>query len=178
MYYLYQEDVDDNKTVFKRLGRVSLAGCTNGLIAMYLKKTIDSTATEPYCWHITRDKLFEILSLRGNALVIDVKPNSKEELSLFKIKNIWGYSSSGWTPILLELKRIVHDESPDRYDRKNVELEDYKEGDSVFTLLYLKGTIRNGKLECKWVFPGPSPTNSVLLWTDARNYFIRKMSNG
>lgn len=48
MYYLYQEDVDDNKTVFKRLERVSLAGCTRGLIARYLKKTIDNSITEPY----------------------------------------------------------------------------------------------------------------------------------
>jgi len=179
MYYLYQEDVEDNKIVFKRLERISLAGHINGLIARYLKKTINNSITEPYPWHIESDKLFNTLDLPGNALVIDVKPNSKDKISLFKVKNIWGYSRSGWTPIMLELKTIVHDKNLDGYNRENVEpeKESYEKGDSVFTFLYLRGTIQNGKLvgEGKWCFPGPSPTNSVLLWPRARDYFISKM---
>jgi len=115
MYYIYQEEMADNKVVFRQIEKTSLAGCTNGLIARYLKKTINNSITEPYPWHIESDKLFNTLDLPGNILVIDVKPNSKTELSLFKIKNIWGYSSSGWTPIMLELKEIVNDENPDDY---------------------------------------------------------------
>ena len=86
MYYLYQQDVEDYKTVFKRLERISLAGRISGLIARYLKKIINSSVTEPHAWHVASDKLFNILGLPGNTLVIDVKPNSKKELSLFKIK--------------------------------------------------------------------------------------------
>jgi len=175
MYYIYKEEMEDNKVLFRQIKVTHLAGCTNGLIAKYLKKTINNSVTEPYAWHIASDKLFKTLCLPGNILVIDIKPNSKEELSLFKIKNIWGYSSSGWTPIMLELKIIVHNKNPDDYNRESVEPENYEESDSVFTLLYLKGTIRNGKLEDKWIFPGRSSTNSVLLWPDARDYFISKM---
>jgi hypothetical protein len=179
MYYIYQEKLENNKIVFKKIEETSLAG--DGLIARYLKKTISNSTTEPYSWHIESNQLFNTLELPGNALVIDLKPKSKTKLSLFKVKNVWGYSSSGWTPIMLELKEIVNDENPNDYNRETVELEKekYERGDSVFTFLYLRGTIRNGKLvgEGRWRFSGPSPTNSVLLWPKVRDYFIRKMQN-
>jgi hypothetical protein len=96
-------------------------------------------------------------------------------VSLFNIINIWGYSSCDWTPILLELKPILDDEDPNLYDRTNFALENYNDDTSVFTLLYLSGSIKDGENFYEWLFPVPSPTNSVLLWSGALDYFAKKM---
>ena len=33
------------------------------------------------------------------------------------------------------------------------------------------GTVEEGKIVGKWTLPGPSPSNSVLLWPDTLEYF-------
>ena len=43
--------------------------------------------------------------------------------------------------------------------------------DPVFSMMYLSGTVRGGKIVGKWTPPGPSSTNSVLLWPDTLEYF-------
>ena len=174
MYFLYQKETIGDTTAFQRSQQVSLAGSRSGIIVQYLREILNRSDTEPLEWHIPVDDIFRKLNLKGNSLVIDAKPNSKKELSLFDVINIWGYSSHNWTPILLELKQILEDDI-NKYDRTNFTLENYNDDQSVFTFLYLHGSVKNGRITDTWVFPGPSPTNSVLLWPKALEFFTNKM---
>ena len=46
--------------------------------------------------------------------------------------------------------------------------------DPIFSMMYLAGTVLAGAMHGRWTPPGPSPTNSVLLWPDTFNYFAEK----
>jgi len=39
----------------------------------------------------------------------------------------------------------------------------------------LYGSIKEGEIIDKWLFPGPSPTNSVLLWPEALEFFTNNI---
>ena len=56
------------------------------------------------------------------------------------------------------------------YDQQRSEKEEEIE-DPIFSMMYLSGTIIQGKITGRWTPPGPSPTNSVLLWPDTFQYF-------
>jgi hypothetical protein len=86
--------------------------------------------------------------------------------------DVWGYSASGWSPIMLRLNGLYVDEDPsvvgrDRFVRRGTEI-----GGPVYEFLYLDGTIRDGKVSGKWTAPPMSATNAVLLWPDALRYFF------
>lgn len=174
MYFLYKKEVSGNRTILKSIKQIHLAGSKTGIIVQYLRKIIDKSKTEPFGWHIPVDDLFKKLNLPGNSLIIDANPHSKKELSLFGVINIWGYSSHDWTPILLELKQILADDI-NKFDRTNFILENYNDDQSVFTFLYLKGSIKDGEIIDKWSFPRPSRTNSVFLWPEALEFFTNSM---
>lgn len=46
-----------------------------------------------------------------NAVIIDLKPRIKDEVSLYRVRYVWAYSSHGWTPVALELETLFVDES-------------------------------------------------------------------
>jgi hypothetical protein len=73
------------------------------------------------------------------------------------------------------LKEILDDESTEKYNRTHFVLTNYNVDHCVYTFLYLRGTIKKGGLVGKWNFPGPSPTNSVLLWPDTLDFFMEKI---
>ncbi len=41
-------------------------------------------------------------------------------------------------------------------------------------MLYLKGTIKDGKIKGQWTAPRPSPTNSSLLWPSTFEFFYNE----
>ena len=175
MFYLYNQKISGNVHELLRLEKVSLAGTRAGLIVQYLKTKSIEDITEPYTWHIPINDLFKRLELKGNVLVIDLRPTSKVYITLFKIKNIWGRSSSGWTPILLELNEILDTDKIKDYDRKHFKINNFNEDYSVFTSLYISGSIKNGEIVGTWNFPRPSSTNSVLLWPETLDFFAKQM---
>jgi hypothetical protein len=89
---------------------------------------------------------------------------------LYELSDVWGYSAKGWTPILFHLRGLV-DEDPRRFDQIEFVRMPSEIDDPIFTMMYLRGTVKNGRLDGTWTTPGPSPTNSVLLWPEAFEYF-------
>lgn len=174
MYYLYTQSHEGNLLRLKRLSAISLAGRKSGIIIKYLTTQLSPQITEPWSWHITVEDLLNVLSLKGNTLVIDLKPNNNY-ISLYKIKNIWGYSSNGWTPLLFELEGILVENDAIKYDRNDFSIKAYDDDKPIFTVLYVSGTIINGEVIGKWIFPKPSATNSVLLWPEVLEFFAEKM---
>ena len=172
MYAIYQkqEDTDGYRYVFKK--KTSLFGCNSGYIPYLLQKQLIAKATEPFAWKLDLKEAFEKEGMTNSVLVINLKPNSKEaNLSLYELVHVWGYSASGWTPIMIYIRGLFVDEDPQLFDDRDFIRKEEDMEDPILSMMYLSGTITHGKITGRWTPPGPSPTNSVLLWPDTFQYF-------
>ena len=178
MYLLYRTKEGPKGLDFKKESEISLAGNTSGIVVKYLRTIITPKDTEPFEWEIDTKKAVSALGLSGNALVVDVKPNSKELVMLFELQKIYGVSSNGWTPVMLELKDLIVDEPASKWDKSRFIIpNDSPRRDIAYTFVYLSGSVKDGKPVGTWNFPGPSSTNGSLLWPDTMRYFISKVQH-
>ena len=175
MYALYEKASDGEAYRYRFGKQVSLFGCNSGYIPRLLAKTVDKAASEPLAWHLSVDDALRTVGQEDHALIIDLKPNSKEaNLSLYEVVEVFGYSASGWTPVMLYLRGLFVDEDPSKFDAQAFVRATAEVDDPIFSMTYLKGTLRSGAIEGRWTPPGPSSTNSVLLWPDAFKYFAEQ----
>lgn len=182
MYSRYNKVCINSTTYrFNFIENVSLFGNKNGYIPWILKDIIAQyrNKDEPFRWHINIDKDLNATydyKDSNSCLVIDLKPKqSKDNLSLYEVLDIWGYSSSGWTPIMLLLKGLFIDEDPNNFDRDAFTIDNYNLDNPIYEFLYLDGSVENGELVGKWTAPPVSPTNAVLLFPDTLNYFFNEI---
>jgi len=172
MYALYekQKEVTGYRYVFKK--KTSLFGCNSGYIPYLLKKQLAPEVTEPYAWKLDLKESLTKEGLENSVLVINLKPNNKEaNLSLYELVNVWGYSASGWTPIMIYIRGLFVDEDSRLFNDRDFIRKEKEIEDPIFSMMYLSGTVKKGKILGRWTPPGPSPTNSVLLWPDTLQYF-------
>ena len=179
MYALYEKVADGESYSYRFGEQVSLFGCNSGYIPWLLAKTIDKAASEPLAWHLIVDDALGVVGKKDHALIINLKPNSKEpNLSLYEVMEVFGYSASGWTPVMLYLRGLFVDEKPAKFDANAFVRSPADAEDPIFSMTYLNGTVRNGAIQGRWTAPGPSSTNSVLLWPDAFKYFAEQRAKG
>ncbi len=173
MYALYEKETVGGGFHYKYRGDTKLAGCKMGKIPHLLEIHLDGSGSEPLCWHYILEKEFACTKRWKNcALVINLKPNDADgRISLYEIVEAWGHSNRGWTPIMLRLKSLFVDQSPERFDPRDFVHEDDESDTPIFTMVYMRGTVKDGCLEGTWAFPRPSSTNSVLLWPEMFKYF-------
>jgi hypothetical protein len=171
MYYLCRFITKENKTHIERIRTISLAGNRNGQIYKFLGDSLRQNQSEPYKWHLEMRKHLA----QNEVIIIDIKPTSKHENSLFicELTDVYGYSDHGWTPVLLRMKGLY-------VDKPNITINKEcfiypADAKIIYTMLYLSGSVQGGKLLGSWKFPGPSPTNAVLLWPEALSYFVRSI---
>jgi len=108
MYMLYEKCKKGNGFSYKYKNNISLFGCNVGYIPKLLKDYIPDQQEEPYKWHINIEKAMNLLTQKDDVILIDLKPNnSKPNLSIYEIVDIWGYSSSDWTPIMYYLRGLI-----------------------------------------------------------------------
>ena len=173
MYYLYNFQKQETTKKFQKDKETHLFGCNKGLIAHILKEKRPCSSSDECKWQITLEDDLPAIGLESKAIVIDLKPYATGNLSLYELVNVFGYSSSGWTPMMLHLKTIFVDEEGHSDQKESFEItEDMQE--NVFTFAHvMDGWIKNGELIGKWTPPRPSSTNSALLWDDVFEYFIQ-----
>lgn len=178
MYALYRKTPDGSDGHrYQFVEQTSLFGCHSGWIPELLKHSLTTTVSEPIKWHISVESGLKDAEYPDCTLIIDLKPKSAEpNLSLYEVVEVWGHSSQGWTPIMLHLKGLFIDEDPNAFDRREFTRCSADVDDPIFSMMYLKGTIRDGKLVDKWTTPGPSSTNSVLVWPETLKYFADEAS--
>lgn len=175
MYALYNKHLDGNSFRYTFKEKVSLFGCNSGYIPYLLKQKLEQTSSEPLSLHVNIENELNSSMRTHQTLIINLKPNSsKPNPSLYELIDVWGHSASGWTPVMLYLRGLYVDNNPGFFDVKDFtrSLSDVK--DPIFSMTYLSGTVKNGSIEGKWTSPGPSPTNSVLLWPTTFKYFAEK----
>lgn len=172
MYALYDKTQSNGAIRYRFREAASLFGCNKGYVPWLLGKQLATDSTEPLAWHVNIEESLRAMEQNHQTLIIDLKPNSKQpNLSLYEVSDVWGYSAEGWTPILLHLRGLFIDEDPGRFDKNDFGRTPAEVDAPIFSMMYLRGTVKGGRLEGRWTPPGPSPTNSVLLWPEAFEYF-------
>lgn|GEM_PF-829493 len=174
MNSIYTKEKRGGIVHFKKVEEVSLAGCNAGIIARHLKSILMTRDTEPFGWTIRMKDVVENLELKGNTIIIDMKPKSQTELLLFELTTVHGYSHSGWTPIMLELKEVLIDVDLKKWNREDFFLKDPQSKKIVRAFLYLRGSIKEGKLTGTWIYPPQSSTNGALLYPEVLAFFFEK----
>lgn len=183
MYAAYKKERKGNSSLFRfKLveEKISLFGWKNGWIPWLLEMVIPKGQDEPHRWHLhveesldwDKAKQWAVTEYKSNvnAIVINIKPGS-DEFFLCELLDVWGFSDSGWTPMLWHL-RVLEPKStkctPDHFD----DFIAAESGDHVYEFLYAKGSVKKGKLAGGWIAPKSSPTNAALLWPESLNYFL------
>lgn len=175
MYAIYEKISKEHAFRYRFKKKVSLFGCNSGYIPFMLKQILRQASTEPFPWHVNIESALESIGQSNQVLIINLKPNSsKPNLSLYELIDVWGYSSSGWTPVMFYMIGLFVDENPNLVDDKNFTRLMSEVEDPIFSMTYLSGTVINGRIQGRWTPPGPSPTNSVLLWPDTFQYFAKE----
>jgi hypothetical protein len=175
MYAIYDKRPEGSGFRYVYKGRASLFGRISGYIPKMLKTILDAGTSYPYRWHINIENSIAKLGKQESTLIINLKPKTKRpNLSLYEVVDVWGYSGDFWTPIMFYLKGLFIDEKPEKYNEHNFVRYTDEIHDPIFSMTYLSGTVQGGDTIGKWTTPGPSPTNSVLLWPDTFKYFAEE----
>jgi len=176
MYARYTRSrLGTNGTRYEFQEQISLFGCNNGFIPWLLGLKLAQGQGEPCKWHV--DVVAELgghPDYLHSTLLIDLKPKqNKTNLSLYEVMDVWGYSDSGWTPILLRLNGLFIDEDPSLVDRNSFIRMDNEIDGPIYEFLYLDGSVTGGEITGLWVPPPASPTNAALLWPEMLDYFFQ-----
>ncbi len=175
MFWLYSRKTEDAGTRYFNRVHAHLFGSKAGWIPKLLAKQLLPSHGEPYAWHVSvRDALAKT-DHPNASLVIDVKPKNRKQpvLSFFELHDVCGYSQYGWSPALFRLREILRKENLGIVDPKDFLANDSEYKKPVYTFLYFKGTVSNGRLDGSWIPPKVSAANSVLLWPEALQYFFK-----
>lgn len=177
MYLLYEKTERADCTDYVYKNDVSLFGCNVGYIPKLLQQQLTrfgQKTPEPYEWHLNIPTSLQQEGQDNMTLMIDLKPKQSHNVSLYELMDVCGYSSSGWTPVMLCLRGILVDEDPAKYPKKCFSQSNSKIDKYIFSMMYLHGSVKDGNIEGKWITPGPSSTNAVLLWPETLKYFSEK----
>jgi hypothetical protein len=175
MPFLLYEYHSDPKgfTTYQLIRNVKLAG-RSGPIATFV---CGGERPKTPVWHLPESKLLREVGgePERHALLVDLKPNVKKNVSLYRLREIWGYSASEWTPILLRLDRLFSDEKsndPEEFKRR---FDDGKsEIITVYEFLYLQGETSRDS----WAWGKVGSVNGALLFPAALDYFLSVLSEG
>ncbi|MGA8214872.1 MAG: hypothetical protein WB799_14845 [Candidatus Sulfotelmatobacter sp.] len=175
MFLLYKVTKTPPSCRFDLLRETHLFGCNKGFVPRYLRSVLPADANEPYKWHFKTADALHALEPDADAFVIDLKPNNKKNASRYEVREFAGYSDNDWTPAMLKMGALLVDQDADKYPRESFVLSQCDGLDEVITFLHFSGSVKDGSLVLKWVAPGRSSTNSVLLWPEVFNYFCSQL---
>ena len=181
MYMRYLKTSSAGRSSYRFAEKIHLFGCNNGFIPWLLERRISPSQGEPFKWHIPIGESLNGVTknntdCNGSALIIDLKPKqNKNNLSLYELEDVWGYSNDGWSPILLRLCGLFVDADPKGVDREKFAISDTEREGPIYEFMYLTGSVKDGKLDGSWNAPPASPTNAALLWPEALTYFFESI---
>lgn len=183
-FYLYRKKpINGGFSKYIQVRKISLAG-TNNVIYGSLTAT-NQLQQNPgqnagIGWHLSETDLLgtalnEPVLPNEYAIVIDLKPNVANNVSLYEIKDIWGFSYSDYTPIALRIELLFgdhHHQNPDAF--KKCFKDNNCLRDQVHEFLYLQGGYNSGK----WLWGRVGMVNGALLWPDELEFFFTEIQNG
>jgi hypothetical protein len=174
MFATFEKQIGPDRTSYRSGKQVKLFGCNEGWIPWFVKLSAPTGQNEPYAWHVRIDEALALPDVRAEfpnaeAILIDIKPSAKDSFVLCELLDVYGYSTDEWTPMLWRM-RVLANAGP-----KDNHLEDFdapNDGAIIYNFVYAMGSVTDGVPSGKWIAPGPSSTNGVLLWPEALKYFM------
>ena len=173
MYLICHKRTENELIRFTRESEIALFGCNRGLFAREVRRTLPAGQDAPYRWHINVPEAVASEDGEERAVVIDIKPNNEQDVTLCELLDVWGDTREEWTPLLLRMRGLVLEPQEAGFDKADFaaqKLDSFH--DSIFSILYVDGTVSEGELRGRWLPPRPSPTNAALLWPVTLQYFL------
>lgn len=169
-FYLYSLDaLGAGRGEYRRVREISLSGTDSP----FRKVLVDAGSAK---WHATDEFILYLLGVERSAehrILIDLKPKHKTEVSLYRLRDVWGYSDDDWTPLALRLERVFMDQSQDDPPTfKKLFVGPLETNDFIYEFLYLNGGTKRGK----WTWGLVGRVNGALLWPDALRYFANAIN--
>ncbi|HEY4291248.1 MAG TPA: hypothetical protein VGN00_29305 [Puia sp.] len=168
MYHWHKRQIDNGQIRLTCEDTVSLAGCNKGVIPDELSKILSPSDNPPIGWTLP---IADKWNKEGWSLIIDIKPKGNE-VFLCELDRVYGYSYEEWSPIMLRLKLLYIEESKDDIDKNDFLYP--KDPEIIYTMLYLYGSIKDGKLVGTWNPPFGSIT-ALLFWPEAMAFFYEQV---
>ncbi|MBS1683189.1 MAG: hypothetical protein JSS76_00430 [Bacteroidetes bacterium] len=165
--YSWYKRINENgqvRLVFEE--QTSMAGCNNGVIADELRKVITASDNPPLGWTLP---IADKWNKEDYSFIIDIKPKS-DEIFLCELDRVFGYTFEGWTPIMLRLKLLFSD----TYKMDKMNFECPEEPEVIYTMFYLYGSFKDGKLTGTWNPPFGTIT-ALLFWPEAMTFFYEQV---
>ena len=161
-FFLYA--LDSGRGEYRQVREIGLSGRESPF------RTVSAEAGQE--WRATDERILSLLGVERpveHRILIDLKPSDRSRVSLYRLRDVWGYSYEGWTPVALRLEGMLVDEDQDNPSTfKQAFKAPLETGDFVFEFLYLNGGTKRGK----WTWGPVGRVNGALLWPDALLYFI------
>ena len=172
-FLLYDTAVSPaGKKRYKQVTTVPIAGKRGPLAALHAKKNPQGKV--PFGWHATAAEIVGELRGGGNQeVLINLKPNGRNNVSLYRLLDVWGFSYVDWTPLAVRLEVLFadrHHKNPEKF-MQSFQIANHKSGNYVGEFLYLKGGTARGT----WTWGQVGRVNGALLWKDAFNYLSRNL---
>jgi len=172
MYSWYKRTIENNNVHLIWEEETSLAGCNNGEVPRELRDIIKPNNTAPVGWVLP-------FATKWNnneySLVIDIKPKSSTEIFLCEIDTVFGFSYAEWSPVMLRLKILCSDTTENDLDKNNFIYQD-QDPEIIYTMYYLQGSIKDGKLVGTWKPPFGTITG-LLFWPEAMTFFHKQLES-
>jgi hypothetical protein len=152
---------------------VKLAG-KHGPIATYVQSQ-NRASTVPYPWHATAGDLIQLLGAdpQRQALVVDLKPGVVDNVSLYRLLDVWGFSDKNWTPLALRfISLFVDREEANPVAFKNSFVDDGSGHNWVGEFLYVRGGVHSGS----WNWGMVGRVNGALLWPEAFAFLSKSLA--
>ena len=183
-FYLYRKTPINGDSQYIQERKISLAGKNNVIYGALtatnqLQKNRGQNAA--IGWHLSESDLLrtatdqylsESVLPDEYAIVIDLKPSVN--VSLYEIKDIWGFSYPDYTPIALRLETLFVDHEP-KNSNPDAFKKCFKDNNcfrkQVHEFLYLRGGYNCGT----WHWGQVGSVNGALLWPEALEFFFEKI---
>lgn len=168
MYAWYKRNYDNGKLILEFEDYASLAGCNNGIVANELRKILHPSDNADMGWILP---IAEKWNEQNYSFIIDIKPKSNE-FFICELDKVVGYSYEGWSPVMLRLKVLYNVFTKAELNREKFLYPDNPE--IIYTMLYLYGSIENGKIIGTWKPPFGTVT-ALLFWPEAMTFFFEQV---
>lgn len=172
---LYRKIAIPGVSAFEYVRNVQIAG-RNGPLCRLVTQNATLTARNR-CWHATERDILQALdgSLHDHALIIDLKPRVKANVSLYRLREVWGYSHDEWSPLALRLEGIFVDHQvSDPAQFKQRFAQPPGQPDQVGEFLYVQGGLMGGS----WNWGMVGRVNGALMWPEALKYLSSSLIHG
>lgn len=168
MYSWYKRTKENNQVRLTWEEKMSIAGCNNGIISDELTNILSPNDNPPIGWTIP---IADRWNKEDYSLIIDIKPKS-EEVFLCELDKVIGFSYYSWSPIMLRLKLLFSDINKEEIDKESFIYPD--ETEIIYTMFYLYGSFKDGKLIGTWNPPFGTIT-ALLFWPEAMTFFFEQV---